>query len=319
MWKLTESAKRTNTALEKDWNIKVPMADYPRDLYSCLDDVFDREPYQLNNEPFRRYATMTEPPPILQILFQRVQFKRQEGHSVKNNQHVKFDEVLFMDRYLHAPDTDLLERREHSWNMKRRLKSLEERKARLTDIINEMDAPVAVEAAADFLTGHKFVQDEDIIDILHEKARKLREELAVIETNITKLKEEIDGLFRHMKQVEYHLYSVIFQRGGASGGHYWCFIKDFKFDLWRKYNDRVVSLVENPNEIFEQKSNDMTSTPYFLVYVRAGLEDDLTDAVYRKIEPDEPPPQPEPLEAPEVEMKEIETSKGEATTQPTVL
>ena len=111
-----------------------------------------------------------------------------------------------------------------------------------------------------------------------------------------------------LKKVKYNLYCVIFQRGGAMGGHYWCFIKDFELGLWRKYNDRIVSLVEDPAiEIFEQKTNDTTATPYFLVYVKDEMEQDLTQAVFRQIPPEEEAGGDVPdirLETPEVEMTE---------------
>jgi ubiquitin carboxyl-terminal hydrolase 25 len=74
-------------------------------------------------------------------------------------------------------------------------------------------------------------------------------------------------------------------RGQASAGHYWIFIYDFERKIWRKYNDNYVETVQNLKEIFEPEEGVRPATCAFLVYVKEGLEKDLTNAVCRDIDP----------------------------------
>ena len=53
--------------------------------------------------------------------------------------------------------------------------------------------------------------------------------------------------------------------------------------MWRKYNDEAVSAVTDISQIFDQDPSDRPPTPYFLVYVKDELRDQLVDPVCRDI------------------------------------
>ena len=63
----------------------------------------------------------------------------------------------------------------------------------------------------------------------------------------TKNKEESD------KKLEYELYSMMIHTGGASGGHYFAYIKDFKSGQWLQFNDSNVKII--PSEQIEEWFN----------------------------------------------------------------
>jgi Ubiquitin carboxyl-terminal hydrolase len=95
----------------------------------------------------------------------------------------------------------------------------------------------------------------------------------------------------------YRLHAAFFHRGGAAGGHYWVYIYDHKKEVWRKYNDDRVSVVDNLNEIFgaPDPGNVWASpNPYFLVYVKELEIEKIVETVKRDVvfpAPDGPPPQ----------------------------
>lgn len=66
------------------------------------------------------------------------------------------------------------------------------------------------------------------------------------------------------------------------------YIYDFSQKEWRKYNDGYVTLVKDHKEIYDKELGSRPATPYFLVYVRGDVEEQLADAVCRR--PVEPPP-----------------------------
>ena len=86
-------------------------------------------------------------------------------------------------------------------------------------------------------------------------------------------------------------------RGSASGGHYWIYIYDFQHNLWRKYNDERVDLVDREEVFMHETSYPQTSTG--IVYIREDLVSEYTEAVHRRI-----PVPPQPTN--EIEMKDVE-------------
>lgn len=68
--------------------------------------------------------------------------------------------------------------------------------------------------------------------------------------------------------------------------------------MWRKYNDGYVTEVKDVTEIFERDSETRPATPYFLVYIKDELIDQLVDPVCRDIFE-------APHESPDAEMIDI--------------
>ena len=68
--------------------------------------------------------------------------------------------------------------------------------------------------------------------------------------------------------------------GNSQGGHYWVYIHDHARNVWRKYNDDVVTEVAE-KEIFNQRES--SKTPYFLAYVRNDKIDAMASPICREI------------------------------------
>lgn len=74
---------------------------------------------------------------------------------------------------------------------------------------------------------------------------------------------------------------MFIHRGGATSGHYWIYIHDFERKIWRKYNDGYVTKVDEA-EVFGHDPLIPPATPYFLTYIRNGIQDQLIDCVRRE-------------------------------------
>ena len=72
--------------------------------------------------------------------------------------------------------------------------------------------------------------------------------------------------------------------------------------MWRKYNDGYVTEVKDFKEIFVQEPGDRPATPYFLVFVRDELREQLVDSVCRN------PVEEAPKETQDVEMEDYSRS-----------
>lgn len=105
------------------WMTAFPANAAKVDLYTALDSSFDREYQEDGRETF---TSITNAPPILHIYIQRIQ--NNNGQLTRNNHIVEIPEVLSLDRYMDGDnESEVLKRRQRSWNLKRRLKALDGR------------------------------------------------------------------------------------------------------------------------------------------------------------------------------------------------
>ncbi|KAI4282274.1 MAG: hypothetical protein L6R35_005449, partial [Caloplaca aegaea] len=278
-------------------NLIVDVASGPKDIYEALDGAFDEQEVEVEGSLQPQYTTITRLPPVLKVMVQRVQYDQKKASAFKSVNHLGLKETIYMDRYMDSEDDDLIQRRKESWDWKRQLRLLEERRADLTKTELDMEMPDVLTTAKEFLDQ---LSEDDAFEVpdglrqnIEEAAAESRDELASIDARIKDLTANISSQFVDKRELPYRLQSVFIHVGSATFGHYWIYIRDFVNNLWRKYNDESVSAVTDLSPIFDQDPSDRPPTPYFLVYVRENLKDRLVDPVCRNVAEDVVP-QPDP-------------------------
>ena len=277
-------------------DIKVDVASGPRDIYAALDGAFDVQEVEVGGAYEPQYATLSQIPPILQVLVQRVQFDHQEKKPYKSNHHLDLKETIYMDRYIDSADPDLMQRRRECWVWKKRLADFEKRKLELTTAHIGMSLPELLTSTTGYLeqvatndiatnpTGIDLVEiSPTLIQNLNDAGVETTQEVKSIEREIKTLETSINSQFNDLRNIPYRLQSVFIHRGYVSSGHYWIYIRDFEAKVWRKYNDGYVTEVKDAKEIFEQELSDRPATSYFVVYVKDELKDQLVNPVCRDI------------------------------------
>ncbi|CAG8669650.1 14948_t:CDS:2, partial [Funneliformis caledonium] len=73
-----------------------------------------------------REVTITKVPPILQIHVQRVQFDRTTSNIYKSNAYLRFDKVIYLDRYLEKNYDVLKQKRIEAHNWKQEIDKMQE-------------------------------------------------------------------------------------------------------------------------------------------------------------------------------------------------
>lgn len=279
----------------------------PQDVYAALDDFFDEDMIMHNRREIDRFGTITHLPPILQLYFHRQEFDKEKNESRVIKHHINLNETLFLDRYLQSSDPSLLEKRKEFWALKKELSKLREsRDARkITEL--EVDDADALDATWQLINsiGEDIDVDqaelEDTLKLTKEFAADLRSSLNSLDKKIMQQEKLIGATFADLTSAPYVISAVFVHRGrgGSKGGHYWIYIRDFGTDIWRRYEDREVTEVKDPqSEIFGEKDPEITGAPYFVVYVRDEMKDVLVDALYRS--------PPEPTSPRDVEMIELD-------------
>jgi ubiquitin carboxyl-terminal hydrolase 25 len=287
--------KKANTYDVKieDWaNIIVfPSADGPRSIYEALDVVFDEQVVEINNALTTQYASISKLPPIFQTQIQRTAFDPKTQQASKNQNPIVFEETIYLDRYMDSEK--VMQRRKDAWKWKNRIRKLEARQKVLEITPVELTVPDALLATKNYI---RMLEEEEIDGILvnptlsealDERRAEIVRELDAIAEETNNLKKKLQDQFTDMREHRYRLQAVFIHRGTSTYGHYWIYIYDFERDIWREYNDERVSVVNDRKQIFEQTGAN-GPTPYYLVYVKDQIKDELVDAVCREIVEEEP-------------------------------
>ncbi|GME89809.1 unnamed protein product [[Candida] boidinii] len=275
------------TKIERFLSLLVNVGDHPKDIYDALDTYFTEDLMSLDDGEVKRSLTITELPKILQIQIQRVQFDRERGIPFKSIEPLPFKEKLYMDRYMDTDDQTIISKRHEVFHWRHKIRELNNRKS----LINHRDengftAREALMGTRDLLKSELLIEsgvlvDSNTIEVLQNQVEKIDEELKNINNEIQSLETKIYTQFDQFTKIGYSIFAIFIHRGQASYGHYWIYIKDPVRNVYRKYNDEIVSEVTLEEVLNFQEGN--TATPYYLVFVKEDL-DEFINPLNRKIE-----------------------------------
>ncbi len=285
----TPKNKKKREKEERFSSILVNVSDKPKTLYSALDYYFRGDSLRLEDGKVKRRLTISQLPPILQIQIQRVGFDKEKGVAFKNNSRLVFPETLYMDRYTDgSQDEELKQQLENISTWKETQASLKRQRKYLGKRLghNGMTFRESLNETLHWLESR--VIEKSGITVKDSAIEELREQLNIVDVESRTIEEQIVQMGHNiehelsiMTKIKYHLFAVFIHRGEANFGHYWVYIRDFKNDVYREYNDETVSEV-SIDQIMMHK-NGTTATPYFLVYVRDGNEDQLVETLKREM------------------------------------
>jgi ubiquitin carboxyl-terminal hydrolase 25/28 len=261
----------------------VPLAAKPKDITAGLDEEFTLDDIPELGDGVKRYKTITELPPIVQIYLQRQDFDHARQDAVINKHHIQLEEVIYLDRFANPALHGL---RERSWELDAAIKTLRAQKAQLdATSVEDASAPDVLDSTWQFVSslGEEINPDAALGDAVRSRTESLRAGIRRVENAIDAREREKAALFDGHREFPYRLAAVFMHRGhgGASGGHYWVYIHDLRAGGWRRYEDREVRAVADPQEIYGHADPETTGAPYYVVYVREEETPQLVDAVCR--------------------------------------
>ncbi|KAF1946448.1 cysteine proteinase [Clathrospora elynae] len=298
---ILNTAKGTGKQLEhRDFFLVTP-GQRDRPLYAALDDDFGQQEI----EGGTRYDYIEAAAPIQIINLRRIQFDRVKREQVYARAHIGLDTTMYMDRYLaktsRLGEDQLLELRKAQWEKQGQLRELDAERTELqTTEIDGMNLAETLEETSTFIDGLLTEKSEhqqrnqpgqdslptpppELADALHDKAKHVAKGVEGIDVIMRDLETDIDAIFRDCNDVPYRLHAVFTHRGGVTGGHYWIYIYDFQNDRWRSYNDDRVEDIDEKT-VLEPETGVQPKASTGVVYIRADLVDEYTEAVCRRPE-----------------------------------
>ncbi|KAI0432425.1 cysteine proteinase [Xylaria sp. FL1042] len=98
--------------------------------------------------------------------------------------------------------------------------------------------------------------------------------------DLATLRKEEACAFDSMKRHKFLLHAMICHSGGMNAGHYWVWIRDFKNQVWYKYNDSLVTKdSRDSQQVIDELNN--SGDPYYVAYVRDELKNSLVEVPQR--------------------------------------
>ncbi|EGO31225.1 hypothetical protein SERLADRAFT_353805 [Serpula lacrymans var. lacrymans S7.9] len=253
-------------------HLPINVADNGFDIYDGLSGYFD-DVVEYEGNKARMEVALVDLPPLLQVQLQRVQFNRETLQPYKSQAYVKFGETIYMDRFLDSADSQKKAR------SKIIQADLTARRERIRLLTQDKHAPFipALDGALGFLSRQENIAlpevDEELIAQMNSEQDVVKLEVEELRAGITKLKEELEDIWREDTQVAYELTSVFIHRGSSpSWGHYFFYSRHLpdQPDMWFKYNDSDVA--EVPKDEVLADTTGSTANPYLLVFSRKGSE-----------------------------------------------
>ncbi|KAG1886129.1 hypothetical protein F4604DRAFT_1724815 [Suillus subluteus] len=261
---------RTSTHEKEDLfsHLPVNVADNGFDIYDGLSGYFD-DVVDYEGEKARMEVTLVDLPPLLQIQLQRAQFNRETLQPYKSQAYVRFGETIYMDRFLDTADPG---KRARSKEVQAELNTQRERLRLLTQD-KHAPFPASLKNTLDFLSKQETLilpdVDEELVANISSEQDMIEAEIVELKDTISKLKEELENIWKDDTSVAYELTSVFIHRGSSpSFGHYFFYSRHVpeQPDNWFKYNDHQVTEVSK-NEVLADTTG-LTANPYLLVFAK---------------------------------------------------
>ncbi|KAL1922141.1 uncharacterized protein VTP21DRAFT_10783 [Calcarisporiella thermophila] len=260
------------------------------DLYDGLDAYFGPAKVEVEGTEATREVYISQLPPVLQIQIQRVQFDRSTSNAYKSNAFLRFDKVVYMDRYLAENRDRLADRHREVLGWRQELEHCQKLVGEYTKnktyplpVPDMLSAAIAIlrEELATYTDTARRLEVEQVINGLVEEENRAREKLTQAQKRIEELIPKLKGQFSDLREHAYRAHAVFMHQGGVEFGHYWIYIHDFERDRWLKYDDASVTEVSE-QEVFTDSGT--TANPYMIVYVREEDSKELVDTVCRRLE-----------------------------------
>ncbi|KAI8853034.1 hypothetical protein BC829DRAFT_440327 [Chytridium lagenaria] len=261
----SDSQDKASSHAVKEEEFSSLIVDIYPDLYAALDSAFQGSLVEYDGRQALRTLSISNAPPILSVTLKRVQYSVEMHSTFKSNMFMKIHERIFLDRYLVDNEAAIEEKRREEKALIKELGALQSHRDDISSTVLQ-----------DALNSLQENEDEnpafyESVFYLTEMVSEREEAVKQLDAQISAITDQLDRLYEPFQNKPYVLHAVLFHQGEAQYGHYWIYLRDYgeegKGERWLKYNDSVVSVVENhQSEIFGDTSGSNTN-PYCLVYV----------------------------------------------------
>lgn len=235
-------------------------------LYSCLDaytapcTVQYITPLNYNTTAVSE-SCIDQLPYVLSFQLKRVVFDSVFSRSVKLDHVVKFDQQIFMDRYLVKNSAKVARSREEIKVLSEKISQIDQEINRLNpkDDDDSCSMERHIEKTITFLSDPDYANmcpqpaAAVLAEQLKEMVLKFQNRLNELRENKEEIKSQLAALCNHpdFQRHKYELQAIFMHSGVADAGHYTSYVRDLVHDKWFSCNDITVDPI-NSSRIFDR-------------------------------------------------------------------
>ena len=232
---------------------------------------------------------------MLLLQFQRVSFDKESKFIKKITNPVKFDKIIYTDRFMLENKSASSVIRSEVREYKKKIHALEQALTNYRKFgPDQLNLPKVLSTAIHFLQhqnegmiteseepGLKLYSPAKIGDLGHgteamklateflsEYEKTVKSQIEQMESLLAEYQSKVAHSYDHMRNYKYQLHSIVIHSGQADSGHYFAYIFDFEQNKWRKYNDMNITEISE-EEVIKTAIGEENSTvsAYCLIYV----------------------------------------------------
>jgi hypothetical protein len=273
-------------------NFILPVGEGYDDVHASLEGYLLDEVDYTTSSGFKTRAQTSKwiqrLPPVLMFQQSRVQFNAQKKDYEKITAPLEFPKELFMDRYSIQNRSETTKRRDIVNQWRKQLKEVEQR---IAGSMNYKGKGVSLDTALECCISYLSDKDADNksgngidlkphLEFLRHCQYNESASLKALQGESQILRKNINTAYDDMNKTPYELSAVWIHSGVATTGHYWAYLRDFKNNKWRKFNDVFVSDVDEKT-VFEDAIGGSSSgvSAYFLIYVSKEFAEEAAKGV----------------------------------------
>lgn len=222
-----------------------------------------------------KWRWMNRLPSILMFQQQRVGFV--DNQQVKINYPLKFPKELWMDRYLLKNKNIVNERQGDIKEMRYNLKKVQEELSTSSNYMNKgISKEELLSSVIHYLNEYSNENNnEDLSENMKQffdvRLKYEKEKVIKNEELRDNLLSKISSYYDDLNENCYLLYAVWVHSGGVGSGHYWSYIRDIKSDMWIKFNDGEVSIVDEETVFEDSIGGKGNTSAYYMMYIKKQL------------------------------------------------
>ncbi|CAG9320649.1 USP28_3 [Blepharisma stoltei] len=273
------------------------------DLYSAWDIAYHSqiEGYltpQENATTASQEFWLEKLPGIILFQIQRVKYDKVTNSTIKIHKQFKFPKILHPDRFMAKNKEIGSKLRENMLLLKNRIKFLEASLEKLNNYNSTNSGlDTILQQTIEFLSYNENpnqameIDEEGLIIFTPEKViannpqisrsktllqtltREIVTKIKLMKTQLEQYQFQIEEIFNvpQLKNHEYHLHSILIHDGQAGAGHYYAYVYDAEYEVWRKYSDVMITQVEESEVMTNALGGNGYISAYCLMYIENSL------------------------------------------------
>lgn len=237
---ITYTKEGVEKILQKEIGYRSLIVDVRPNLIDAIEDYYGKQTVEFEGVLATKFGSISCFPSFVSVRINRLSYDRKNQRPVKSNDFVKFPKELRLGRFAVGKEAEREEQQQKLNSLMDQLGKKKNLLLSLTTKKHRVDNPIELLTQS----ARKVGEDKDLAAQLTAVSQEVKALIEATNIALKEIENEIDHLYMDKSEKVYQLAAVFMHEGEAGFGHYWHYGFDPQFKRWIKYNDSLVSVVD---------------------------------------------------------------------------